>query len=321
MDGIFDKKRKFGILYFSGTGNTFFVVRKIQTALKGRGHECNILAADQLQVDCGLSYDNEADVALLKEKLYAFLKGTSNLILAFPVYASDIPAPIKQLIKLFPKGKTRDLAVIGTIHKAGGDASLIPGKYLERKGYQQVLAAYVKMPNNLQLPGFEFFRISNGDELKAFYESTQKTVDEIVDKLLEQKSYTDGDGLVNSLIGAAQRMGENFMSGIFTKSMYADDKCTKCGLCVSICPTANITFKDGVPVFGNKCCLCTRCYNFCPANAIQISGKTSDDIRFKRYKGFDGWKPPRLREVDMNVEVELKNEITEKSSPVVERSE
>lgn len=298
MDGIFDKKRKFGILYFSGTGNTYFVVRKIQQALKARGHECAILAADQLQSDCGLSYDKEASPGLLKEKLQEFLKDASNLILAFPVYASDIPAPMKQLIKLFPKGKTRDLAVVATIHKAGGDASLIPGKYLETKGYHQVLAAYVKMPNNLQLPGFDFFKVCNGDELKAYYESTEKKVNGIVDKLLEQKSHIDGDGLFNSVIGAAQRMGEDFIAGFFTKSMYSDDKCIKCGLCVSICPTANITFENKVPVFANKCCLCTRCYNFCPVNAIQITGKTSDDMKFKRYKGFDGWKPPRLREVE-----------------------
>ncbi len=308
MDGIFDKKRNFRILYFSGTGNTYYVVRKIQQALKERSHDCDILAADQLQVDCGLSFEKEADPALLKEKLFEFLKGASNLILSYPVYASDIPAPIKQLIKLLPKAKTKDLAVVATIHKAGGDASMIPGKYLERKGYHQVLAAYVKMPNNLQLPGFELFRVNNGDELKAYYESTQKTVNVIVDKLVEQKAHVDGGGIINSLIGAAQRMGEDFVSGFFTRNMYSDEKCIKCGLCVSICPTANITFENKTPVFGKKCCLCTRCYNFCPADAIQITGKTADDVKFKRYKGFDGWQPPRLREPEPEPEMVMADE-------------
>lgn len=308
MDGIFDKKRNFRILYFSGTGNTFYVVRKIQQALKGRGHECSILAADQLQADCGLTFDSEADSGKLKENLREFLRDASNLILAYPVYASDIPVPIKQMIKLLPKGKTKDLAVVATIHKAGGDASLIPGKYLEKKGYLQVLAAYVKMPNNLQLPGFELFRVKNGDELNPYYESTQKSINQIVDRLLEQKVHEDGGGIINSLIGAAQRMGEDFIAGFFTRSMYVDEKCIKCRLCLSICPTANISFKDDIPVFGNKCCLCTRCYNFCPTNAIQITGKTSDDLKFKRYKGFDGWKPPLLRDAKSVILEETEDE-------------
>jgi Fe-S-cluster-containing hydrogenase component 2 len=61
----------------------------------------------------------------------------------------------------------------------------------------------------------------------------------------------------------------------------------------------NISLAKGYPEFGTDCCMCLRCYNFCPGNAIQITEHTRDEKKYNRYKGFDGWKPPRLRHVEV----------------------
>lgn len=62
---------------------------------------------------------------------------------------------------------------------------------------------------------------------------------------------------------------------------------------------ANISLDRGFPEFGKNCCICLRCYNFCPVNAINVTSQTLDEKKYPRYKGFDGWKPPILRQVEV----------------------
>jgi ferredoxin len=55
------------------------------------------------------------------------------------------------------------------------------------------------------------------------------------------------------------------------------EKCTKCGLCVKICPVKNIKLDD-FPVYGHRCNFCMRCVSWCPQKAIpcgfNFKGKT-----------------------------------------------
>ena len=47
-------------------------------------------------------------------------------------------------------------------------------------------------------------------------------------------------------------------------------ECVKCGCCVNICPTKNITIENGELKFGKKCIMCMRCSFLCQKNAIKI---------------------------------------------------
>jgi Pyruvate/2-oxoacid:ferredoxin oxidoreductase delta subunit/flavodoxin len=47
------------------------------------------------------------------------------------------------------------------------------------------------------------------------------------------------------------------------------ERCTACGLCMTQCPTGNITEnKEGRPVWGRSCLLCLNCEMKCPQDAI-----------------------------------------------------
>ena len=63
-------------------------------------------------------------------------------------------------------------------------------------------------------------------------------------------------------------------------------KCIRCKLCYRICPKNNITIdKDKGAVFGTDCIICMKCYNLCPVNAVLVDKGSSDDKRYRRYKG------------------------------------
>lgn len=292
-----DEKRDFRILYFSGTGNTHWVVNKIKEGLLKNNHSCEVLEAARLQNECGRDFNKKPDENMLKQKLSEFIPENSTLILAFPCYASDIPLPVKELIPLLPEGGKRKLATVSTILMVGGDAVNLPGEMVREKGYKSVLATYVLMPNNLKVPKFDFFDIKNGDELNSYYETAGRAVDEIVEELLTGKVLFEGKNLGGYAIGVSQRMGVKYLESFMAANLFAHARCTRCGFCAETCPMANITFEKKYPEFGRNCCMCLRCYNLCPVNAIQITGETLNEEKYKRYKGFDRWKPERLRKV------------------------
>lgn len=291
----------FRILFFSGTGNTEWVVRKIRDGLNERGVACESLAADTLQAECGRTIGRKPDESALRERLAGFLNDSSILVIAFPTYASDIPLPLRELLPLLPEGKGRKMASISTILMAGGDACLLPGQILEKRGYRPFLATYVKMPNNIKVPNFDFFELKNGEDLNHFHESAGKAVAEIVEELITQKAHQEGRSIGDYLLGASQRLGESLFEEMWIKNFFATAKCTKCTLCASTCPMGNISFAKGYPEFGRDCCVCLRCYSFCPVSAIQITARTIDEKKYVRYRGFDGYRPARLRVIEAPV--------------------
>ncbi|MFP4498056.1 MAG: EFR1 family ferrodoxin [Vulcanimicrobiota bacterium] len=297
------KVKKISALVFSGTGNTQWVVEQLEKKLKNKNHEFTTAYADELQAGCGREPGKEPDWACVREKIDELVTPCDILLLAFPTYASDIPTPLKELLQYIPDGQGKKLVVISTIHMAGGDAVLLPSKILEKKNYETIITEYVKMPNNIKIPLFDFIEIKNGEDLKPFYDSAGKTIDKIIEQLVNEKKHIEGKSITDKALGFGQRLGEETIRKMFINNMFATANCIKCGLCAATCPTGNISFDKGYPEFNGNCCMCLRCYNFCPVNAIQISDKTRQE-KFTRYKGFDGWKPVRLRKIKQNVETE-----------------
>lgn len=282
------------LLYFSGTGNTEYVVKEIQSRLRAEGQMCEMLAADKLWADCGRAPGKKGDKKLGAQKLTEFLELASVLLLAYPTYASDIPKPLAELISLLPAKAGLDLAVVSTCALAGGDCCLLPAKQLKKRGYRAILAAYVIMPNNIKLPSINYPPFKNGAELKKFYNSSAKAIDRIVAELIEQKKDISGKGIGGRLLGSSQRFVEKFIDKSFHKKLFVLADCVKCKLCAESCPMGNISFEHGYPDFGPDCCYCLRCYNFCPVTAIQFTDKTRDKKKYPRYKGFNNWQPARL---------------------------
>lgn len=75
--------------------------------------------------------------------------------------------------------------------------------------------------------------------------------------------------------------------------MKAEKNCIKCGMCIKICPTKNISLKKDKLKFGGKCTLCTRCVMNCPINSIKLGLLNKWKINGK-YK----FKKPDYPEID-----------------------
>jgi len=289
--------QSYRILYFSGTGNTEWVMCRIEEGLIEAGAGCETLRGDQLLADRGMGPESEVDADGVRDDLAAFLGGAPPLLLGYPVYESVLPSPLRLLIDLLPEGRGIKLGVVCTYMLAGGDCCHLPEKVLGPRGYESVLATYVKMPNNIKFPIVKFLHIPQGEELLPFYDSAGAAVAEIVTWLREGRTHLEGRGIADYLFGVSQRWSEQSVTKYVCKNIFALACCDRCRLCAETCPMGNIGFAAGYPEFGDRCCDCLRCYHQCPQQAIQITAGTMDVDAYPRYEGFDGWKAPRIRKV------------------------
>ena len=65
---------------------------------------------------------------------------------------------------------------------------------------------------------------------------------------------------------AGQSRLEGFKSNVLPLELDTE-ACTECGVCVDVCPVANIVLSP-YPEFGDRCILCFNCVRFCEADAV-----------------------------------------------------
>ncbi|MBA4396222.1 MAG: 4Fe-4S ferredoxin [Syntrophus sp. (in: bacteria)] len=87
--------------------------------------------------------------------------------------------------------------------------------------------------------------------------------------------------------GAIKNLAMGFASRAQKQRMHADarpklkkKKCTRCGLCVEVCPTGAACFADDAyPVYDLDLCIgCAQCIGLCPEVALEILWNTDDRV-------------------------------------------
>lgn len=253
-------KPKLTLFYFSGSGNTKYVAEKFSLQFLEK-YCIDLVDIDQFD-RLGKGFDDDFSVAGV----------------IYPVHALNAPANVLEFLKgSLPKGEGRKFFIV----KSPGDPFFNGGatteirKILNRNGYIVTHESLVVMPANV----FMRFR------------------DEFISKLLEVADVKIAKASSEIMNGTVvlhrnplwmrfstwffSRL-ETFGASFFGKDLKVNNDCTKCGLCMKICPKENITAdKEGKPRFGWKCMICMRCIYKCPVNAI--SPRT---LRFFKVKNF-----------------------------------
>ncbi len=250
------------ILFFSGTGNTWWVADRIKKQLDQKG-----INADTVSVD-----------TLTPAKADWWIRSADLVLLGWPVYGSDMPEPMKQFVGSLPvveKGK--HIHVFCTQSAFSGDGAWHAHQLLEDKGLIIDSAEHFIMPSN-----------KDGNLSEAHYERVMSRCSRNVERYVEQlmMGQVRVRGRYGAWLGAMQR---GPFRGYFVRAQQRAsvdaEKCTGCGLCTGLCPVGNIAMKDGKAEMQGHCALCMRCVAFCPARAISIPGSRSpyaiNDKRFR----------------------------------------
>ncbi|MFA6102096.1 MAG: EFR1 family ferrodoxin [Victivallaceae bacterium] len=242
------------IFYFSGTGNSLALAK----SLAGKLGSARLTR---------IAYTGEAEIVSAAKKVG----------IIYPVYAFGMPKIVKAFISKLkvPPG----VYVFAVCNYAGMSGSAM-------KQTRKALAAVNIKLNagfGLVMPG-NYLPFGGAEPEEKF-----------------QKKVSRAEKRLETIAGIVQA-GENksienpwyfpcwmtelancyFLKGITkeTRKFHADDKCTSCGLCARVCPTANVQLADGKPRWGSNCELCLACLQWCPGHAIQIGNISPDRKRY-----------------------------------------
>lgn len=242
-----------GILYyFSGTGNTKWLAMKLSHSLK--------------------QYDMDLDLKSIEDEGKVSLRGYCFLAIGTPIYAELEPKLVEDFIRSLPKTEVNVKCILYST-QGGNSCSALKrlSKILRAKGYNVVIEAMIKMPNNYF---FSVGKIPTSDDIKNTLKNAEEKVNKLAKDFYENKTVLVNNFAIRDKLGILA--GNAYRKAIpkLAKNITATDRCNKCGICLRNCPKSNITFENGRAVFHSNCILCLRCIFLCPENAIVYKGKS-----------------------------------------------
>ena len=255
------------ILYFTSTGNTLWIVQQAKKMIEEKGHTVNLFES----VKAGPEFAENCDM----------------IGIFYPVWGSDLPEPVIEQIHRMKEGCGRKIFLVGDCAVFTGDTGMHWKKILKNKGYDAFYVDHLTMPININIPGWNLWKVPDKDEQDKLFAEAEAYLKKLCSCVLEGKGKIDGTSPFSRLFGFLQRVLLAPFTNYAKKFFMCDSKkCTRCGLCHRICPRNNITIdKDKGALFGTDCIICMKCYNLCPVNAVLVDKGSSDDKRYRRYKG------------------------------------
>ena len=272
------------ILYFSRTGNTDFLARYLSHRLVDLPVEVRPVSVERQPPRAVSDFD--------------------VLAFGFPVYGCDAPPFVRDYVQQLAPGGGRGAFVFCTKGAWAGNAVRRNLQRLASRGYVPLGGASVSMPGTDGLPFLRKGSWMVRAALRKDYDSLH-SADRLLKSLAPilagpgagEPAETYRQRLPLSLGGALLDWVWAGLYDLFGDRMrsrfWADERCTRCDLCLRLCPTGNVTTEDDHPWFGDDCLLCMRCIHTCPAEAIQIGQGTVDKFRWRGPKG--DFRPLKLR--------------------------
>lgn len=247
------QKMKFGITpdrriivcYFSGTGNTQIIAKKIVESFNNKGFTStliNIENADKISI------------------------GNNDVIgIGFPIAVfSTFPIVFNFLEKI---GKVNGNYVFAFDTLGGTSLWGIKGKLrtiLENKGFQALGFQEFRMPPNIFMKFPEKW-------CRSRVENSLRQADEFVEKIISGDLNWTRIPILSEVMFGFSRVLFNISKHKWHQKCFKmkvdTSKCNSCGICSTKCPVKNILI-EGKAKIGNNCQYCFRCAGVCPSDAI-----------------------------------------------------
>ncbi|MFZ5950960.1 MAG: EFR1 family ferrodoxin, partial [Candidatus Rifleibacteriota bacterium] len=227
------------IYWYSGTGNSFLIAERIAQRLAEHQY-----VVELVQIRCDT-------VAQIPE---------STLVgLVFPIAVSGTYPFIWDFFERLPESKNNSIFMADTLGGYSGGIKGPLAKCLRKKGYDTIAALEFVMPENFP-PGRKPDK--NRDDLRI--SKALSEADLFVSRMLQNQEKWGDIPVFSSILGlfCRTRAPWTTMRKIFAWKI-DPEKCSRCGLCIRLCPVKNIEKGSlGLPKFLKNCQTCMRCVAF-----------------------------------------------------------
>lgn len=229
------------IYYFSGTGNSLAVAKKLNEFIGAEG-----------KIQCITESFNENSIIV----------DTDILGFVFPVYFMDVPDVFKVFIDKLEFISKPYIFTIATCNGKAGMSLNNVNKHLVNKKPRLSSGFVIQMPGNAIVtpPEVESERL-NKYEKRVFEISTIINNREIV-------QFEENDNLKTHIISyLLKSVGKKLY--LTPQNALTISDCIGCGVCEKVCSLNNIKMVNNKPQWGNNCATCLACFHWCPKKAIR----------------------------------------------------
>lgn len=243
------------ILCFSGTGNSTYVSKVIQS-----------ITGDEI-----ISIND-----LIKKESKEIIKSEKPFVFICPTYAWKMPRVVENFIRKTQFQGTNKVYFVLTCGLDTGNAAHYIKKLCEEKGFELKGFTSILMPENY----ITMYNAPAKEEANKIIQKSGKKISSIGEKIKENKSFQEEkiklkdkikSGIVNSVF---------YPVVVSAKGFYSTDDCISCGKCVKLCSLNNIELVNGKSQWGEQCTHCMACICRCPKEAIEYKNKTKGKQRY-----------------------------------------
>ena len=261
------------IFYFTGTGNSRHVARRIAARTNDR---CTDMAAFLKEGGGGVA-----------------LTSGERLGLVFPVYFWGLPTVVADFTRVlsvaWPQGAgTPYIYCVATYGTSLGGVYAQLRAELRRRGLRLDAAYAVRMPD-CWTPMFD---VSDTEKMLRKCRRAEPRIDAVAEKVLARRRGTQL-GWTRLPLALSSLYHATYPSARRTSHFRVlAERCTGCGRCVRQCPTGAIEMRDTLPCWVKpECAACLRCLHHCPAFAIQYGRRTARHGQYVHPSEKDGQRP------------------------------
>jgi NAD-dependent dihydropyrimidine dehydrogenase PreA subunit len=243
------------IFYFTATGNSKYTAVKIASAL------------DDQTVDIGAAWKNGA--------FEYDITSDGRLGFVVPVFAGTLPGIVGLFLeRLVLKGYMGQYTFgVFTCGENSGFESAALNAALSAKSIGYNGSFDLVMPDNFII----WSDVPSQSRLDAIFTNANSALDAIIAAVKAQTNGVIDTSAPEMPYFPIQEV--RTLNG--TSKLYADERCTACGLCSEICPMSVIKpDENGNPIWDGSCTMCLACLHRCPAHAIQHGSDTQNKGRY-----------------------------------------
>lgn len=237
------------IIYFSGTGNSRYIAKRIANKLND-----NLLNINDK----------------IKENDTKTINVNERLVIVTPTYAWRIPRIVKDWIV---QTEFQGVEKVWFVMDCGGEignAAKYNRQLCEKKKFAYMGTVQILMPENY----IALFRTPEPKKARQIVSDAEPVINGVIEQIEAGQAFS----------APRNNLYDRVMSGpvntifypFFVKAnaFHVNEKCISCGKCVKLCPLNNIALEKEKPVWGKKCTHCMACISYCPSKAIEY-GKNS----------------------------------------------
>lgn len=243
------------VLYFSGTGNSKYVARRIAGTL-----------------DDGLFSINDR----IKAGDTSCVETSGRLVIVTPTYAWRIPRVVRDWLLKTPLAGAEQVWFIMTCGGEIGNAARYNQALCAEKDLTYMGTAQVVMPENY----IAMFDAPQAAEARQIVSRAEPAIDRAAACIAEGRALPIPRNNLYDRVMSGPVNPMFYAMCVKANAFAATGRCIGCGQCAQLCTMNNITMQDGKPRWGGNCTHCMACICYCPAEAIEYGQKSVGKPRY-----------------------------------------